>query len=198
MATQTDASTSINPLAPAGSSNRNVPVNSAMFNQGGPGEAGGQGDGQSNLTRTWVVFFEYLSQAGAGGGGGGSSPAGPFHRTLLLKDLTIGSDIADHVTVYGAPAGHTSTCFLVTGVLRKSITMDLTVKIQIWISGTKSLVGTFTIPAATATNAPISWTTGFTTPILPDKSVFSWDITASDGQQDAKGIAAFCVEWTPN
>jgi hypothetical protein len=151
-----------------------------------------------NLTRTWLIFFERLlnGQAGATGAPGPGGSAGPFQRTLLLKDTTIGNDIADHVVVYGSSSGHTSTAARMVAVLRKPISSDLTVRINLYSStGTfLGVVGTYTIPHATAINTVITSTT-FTTSSLPDQSVLTWDVTASDGSTDGGGIASFTLEW---
>jgi hypothetical protein len=57
-------------------------------------------------------------------------------------------------------------------------------------------VGTFTIPLATPIDTPVRFTS-FTNAVLPDMSTFTWDVTASDGSQDAAGIASFTIEWQP-
>jgi hypothetical protein len=152
-----------------------------------------------NLTRTWIIFFERLLKAtgsGSGTGGGTGGAAGPFQRTLLLKDTTVGNDIADHVVVYGSSSGHTSTAQRMVAVLRKAITSDLTVRINLYSSAGVLLgvVGTYTIPHATAINTVITSTT-FTTSSLPDESVLTWDVTASDGSADGAGVATVTLEW---
>jgi hypothetical protein len=145
------------------------------------------------LTRTWIKFFEQINQLGGAGGG-----SGPLQRTLLLKNTTVGNDIADHVTCYGPVPGVTHTVILVTGVLRLAITADLTVRINNVAGATTNVVGTFTIPSATAVDTPISFSgSDITTPSCPDLSVFTWDVTASDGSSDPAGVASFTVEWQP-
>ena len=121
---------------------------------------------------------------------------GPFQRTLLLKDTTVGNDIADHVTCYGPIPGVTHTALLVTGVLRKAISADLTVRINNVSPGGTIVVGEWTIPAATPIDTPQLSTT-FTNTALPDMSVFTWDVLASDGSQDAAGVASCTIEWQP-
>src|SRR5262249_35229863 len=120
-----------------------VPIQTPMFNE--PAAA--------NLTvsRTWVIFFERLfktsvetSTSSTGGA------AGPYQRTLLLKDTTVANDVADHVTVWGQPG----TITKVVGVLRKTITADLKVRINI---GTV-ILGVFTIPLAQPIDTPIEFT----------------------------------------
>jgi hypothetical protein len=116
-----------------------------------------------------------------------------LQRTLLLKSTTVGNDIADHVTCYG---GGAHTAILVTGTLRKAIAADLTVRINNVSPAGTVVVGSFTIPSATAVDTPVKFTS-FTTSALPDLSVFTWDVTASDGSADPAGIASFTIEWNP-
>ncbi len=142
------------------------------------------------LSRTWIKFWEQIDQIGGGGA------AGPWQRTLLLKNATVGNDIADHVTCYGPVPGVTHTIILVTGVLRKAITADLTVRINNVADGTTNEVGTFTIPSTTPVDTVVSFTS-FTTSSAPDLSVFTWDVTASDASIDAAGVASFTIEWQP-
>src|SRR4030042_481331 len=51
----------------------------------------------------------------------GHGGAGPYVRTLVLKDTAVRDDTADHVPIYTA-----GRAFRVIGVLRKVITADLT------------------------------------------------------------------------
>lgn len=157
-----------------------VPIRSPMWD--GPGMAS-----LGNLTRTWIYFFERRF-----GGSGSGTGGGPFQRTLLLKDTTVGNDIADHVTIWVA-----GTAASVQAVLRKAITVDLTVRINVTVSGITTALGTFTIPHTTAVNAALTFAstsfTGSTT--FPVLGVLSWDVTASDGSKDGAGIASFSVLW---
>jgi hypothetical protein len=143
-----------------------VPIQTPMFDEVG------------NLTRTWVIFFERLGMRAA-------AAADIFDRTLLLKDTTVGNDIADHVTVYAA-----GTAQRIVGVLRKPITADLTVRVN--LNATPLI--TLTISSATAIDTPVS-STAFTSTALADGDVLTWDVTASDGSQDKAGIASFTLEW---
>ena len=164
-----------------------VPVRTPMFDD----------LASQQLNRTWIIFFERLGVPTSSGGLAPSSGGGgPFQRTLLLKDTTVGNDIADHVAVYGATTGQSSTAKRLLAVLRKAITSDLTVRINLYKSDGTSLgvVGTYTIPHTTAINTPVVSTT-FTTSALPDESVLTWDVTASDGSIDGDGIASFTLEW---
>jgi hypothetical protein len=120
------------------------------------------------------------------GSGGSLSSGGVRVRTLVLKDLTAGSDIADHVTAYGAGTGRR-----ITGVLRKAITADLTVRVL--KNGAEFIV--ITVPAATAVDTPVEEMAFTASAAVAKDDVFSWDITASDGSKDAAGVATFTLEW---
>ena len=141
------------------------------------------------FSREWWLYFHEV-YAGLGklqdrsteptGGG-----AGPFIRTLLLKDTTIGNDIADRVPIFIA-----SKAVRIIGVLRKAIASPLTVRIK--LNGTA--IATATIPSATAVGVAVVSTT-FVSSTLPDKAVLSWDITASDGSTDVNGVASFTLQF---
>jgi hypothetical protein len=146
-----------------------VPIQTPMFDERGL------------LTRTWVIFFERL---GLTEGAGAVDDI--CHRTLLLKDLTVGDDVADHVPAYAAGTG-----IRVIAALRLAITSDLSVR----INRNGVALGTYTVPAATIVDTPVEFTTGIEGVALSDLDVFSWDVTASDGQVDAAGVASFTVEW---
>ena len=149
-----------------------VPIQTPMFDEYG------------NLTRTWVIFFERLGMTTAGGGG-------PYHRTLLLKNSTVGDNIADVTPVYVAGAA-----VRMIGVLRKAITADLTVRVRYKTVDDATIhdLVTITIPSDTAINTPVS-ETGFLATALADLVIFLWDVTESDGQQDAGGVASFTLQW---
>lgn len=175
-----------------------VPVDTAMWE----GTAAFDPAVLGKLSRTWIIFWERIFSGAVKAATQYAASlelkrtpgqVGPFQRTILLKDTTVGDDIADHVTVYGTLNGKTNTVYLVTGVLRKSITADLTLRVK--VNG--SLIGSFTIPLATAPDSVVSFNS-FTTPTLPDKAVLTWDVVASDGQMDAYGVASFTVLWTPS
>ena len=141
-----------------------------------------------NLNRTWYYFFQRRS----GGGAGGSS--GFTKRTLLVRDTTVGNNIADDEPVETIPFGGNATCQEVLGVLRKAITADLTVRLTIYIAGSPTLVGSFTIPAATAVRTAIRFSgPQILNATFPDLGVLVFDIVASDGSIDGKGVAAFTV-----
>lgn len=148
-----------------------VPIQTPMF------------DSNGLLTRTWIIFFERLGarveEAGPGPGGG------VFQRTLLLKDTTVGNDIADHVTVY-----EPGTATQMVGVLRKEITSALAVRVN--KNGTPLI--TMGIPAATTVDTPVT-SAAFTSTAMAEGDVLTWDVTASDGSTDAAGVASFTLEW---
>ena len=118
--------------------------------------------------------------------GGSISATSTRVRTLVLKDLTAGDDIADHVTAYAAGSGSR-----IVGVLRKAIMSPLTVRVK--KNGTAFI--TITIPAATAVDTPVQQTTFTGSASVAKDAVFSWDIVASDGQKDPAGVATFTLEW---
>ena len=149
-----------------------VPIQTPMFEQGP--------DGAPRLTRTWIIFFEKLQQRGIGAGGG------PYVRTLLIKNTAVGTDVADHVPIWVA-----GTAVRVVGVLRNAITSDLTVRVN--LDGSPLI--TLTIPHTTAVDTPVVKTATFTPTSFDDLAVLSWDITASDGSTDPKGVCSLTVEW---
>jgi len=168
------------PNPPAtGPKRQQVPQQSVPVIQGSPGL----------FTREWWLYFHEV-YAGLGklqdraveppGGG-----AGPFIRTLLVKDTTVGNDIADRVPIFIA-----SKAVRVIGVLRKAISANLTVRIK--LNGTA--IATVTIPSATAVGVSVISNT-FVSSTLPDKAVLSWDITASDGSTDVNGVASFTLQF---
>jgi hypothetical protein len=157
-----------------------VPIQTPMFD--GP-------DFEKNagfLNRTWIIFFERVF----GGKSETNTTGSPFDRirTLDLKDTTVGDDIADAVVIFSQ-----GSVKRVTGVLRKPITADLVVRLNLWIDGVESEVGTFTIPLSQGIHRPMAFDVD---PIeFLDLSALTWDVVASDGSIDAGGIASFTVEW---
>lgn len=174
---------------------RRVPVQTPMF-EGTPASQTDPGFDTKllgRLSRTWIKFWEQIDQLGGLGGA-----AGPFQRTLLVKNTVVANDIADHVTCYGPIPGVAHTVILVTAVLRKAITADLVVRVNNVAGVTTNVVGTFTIGLATAVDTVLSFSgADITTPSCPDLSVFTWDITASDGSSDGGGICSLTVTWQP-
>lgn len=121
-----------------------------------------------------------------------------FHRTILLQNLAAGNNVAPCVTVYGDDPGGTYTAVSVDGAIRKgkTLTADLTLRINFLAPGASSetVLGEFTIPASTSAETAVEFTT-FTNAQIPDQSVFSWDVVASDGQSDSNGVAQFTLYW---
>jgi hypothetical protein len=114
-------------------------------------------------------------------------------RTLLLKNTTVGDDVADHITIY-VPGNARR----VTGVLRLPITADLTVRVNKVTPPDPAVeIISCTIPLATPVDSPIDFTIFANDPEpLLDGDVIIWDVTESDGQIVAAGVAAFTLEWT--
>jgi hypothetical protein len=117
------------------------------------------------------------------------APPGPFHRTMLFKNLTPKADNTDHVTVFGAKEGESSTAFRVALTLRKTITADCTVVVHLTYQGTDHIVGTFVMPADQPVNTPkIFKVPDIIYVTFPDLSVLWGEITASDGSKDLDGV----------
>lgn len=134
------------------------------------------GPGSPLADKQWWLFWNSLGSGGA---------TGPYIRTLLLKDTSVGNDIADHVPVFVA-----GTFTRIIGVLRKAIVSDLTVRVN--LDGATLI--TLTIPVATAVDVPVT-SEAFTPTGLTDLQILSWDVTASDSSRDAAGIASFTVQF---
>ena len=146
------------------------------------------------LHRAWKIFFEDLCSKMTR-----AAQRGPFIRTLLLKDTTVGVSIADHLDVFVDGVG-----IRIVGVLRKVLTADLTADLYVLkiedVGSGFQLLQSCTIPQATAVNTPIDFTS-FTSNALRQMKkgdVLRWDVTASDGQADKYGVAAFTFVWQPS
>lgn len=143
-------------------------------------------EGRQVLSRTWMIFFERLGRVEAATGG----TAAPFDitdlywRTLLLKDTAVGDDIADHV-----PAQATGIGVKLVGVLRKEIEEDLTVRVNKELAPFIIL----TIPAGTLIDTPVEQTTFVAGNSVAEGEVLWFDVTESDGQVDAAGVASFTL-----
>lgn len=105
-------------------------------------------------------------------------------RTLLIKNTAVGIDIADHV-----PVQADGTPVQVVGVLRKAISIDLTIVIK--LNGATLI--TCNIPSATAIDTPVFFASFASS--LAKNDILSAAITSSDGSQDPDGIASFTLEW---
>ncbi len=147
-----------------------VPVQTAFFDTWPSGWTGA-------LTSQWILFFQGLAKQGVGE---------VFWRTLLLKNTAVANDIADWVI-----AQEPGTAFQVTGVLRKAITANLVVRINV----NQAPFITCTINQTTKPGAALTWTSFATNGVLAQGDVFSWDVLASDGSSDVAGIASFTVLW---
>lgn len=159
-----------------------VPQTTPMFQE----DTDQDGHLTKHLTRTWIIFFERLAKKVKETVNQGA--AGPFHRTLLLKDLTIGNDIADIVDVCDA-AG---TGLIITGALRKPIIKDLIVRAS--LDG--ATIFTFTFPKDTPVRKELTSTTFANDPQdFPLRALFTWDVVDSDGSKDANGVASVSVYW---
>lgn len=142
-------------------------------------------EGRMVLSRTWMIFFERLRSIE----GESTTPgeAGPdlIWRTLLLKDTTVGDDVADHVT-----AQATGTALRFEGVLRVPIIGTLAVRVR--RNGTLFCV--LSIPATTDVDNVVS-IDSFSAPLITVGDIFAWDVTASDGSVDPAGVASFTLYW---
>jgi hypothetical protein len=157
-----------------------VPIQTPMF------------DAQGLLTRTWVIFFERLGLLGQRGSDGAAT--GPYVRVLLLKDLTVGNDIAEHQYIFlPTPASETAVGRRIVAVLTRPITADLVVRFRNITQS--SVIASITVPAATPIDTPVQ--VDITNITLQDEDVIGADITASDGQVNAQGICAMTLEWEP-
>lgn len=116
-----------------------------------------------------------------------------FIRTLTLRDLTVGDDIAST-----PPSQHAGIGTRILGVVKKELTSDLTVRFN--LAGQEVI--TVTIPALSSVEDTIEWPLITGSPAvavaIDDKTVWTADILESDGQivsnpQDM--IAQFTIEW---
>ncbi len=123
-------------------------------------------------------------------------------RFLMLKDTTVGVNIADIVPVSMPEDDSTSPPILAVGkgrrivaVVRISPTADLVVQFRkegLFASPPTSMSWTITIPALAITGEIV---------ILPIEGDFEdldeiyVDVLASDGVADRNGIASFVIEW---
>lgn len=142
-------------------------------------------DDEGRVTVPWLYYLMQLASSDTFKDG--------RVRTLLLKTLAVGSDVADHTIVFAPGAARA-----VVGVLRLPITADLTVKLKLTRPPSAATeIITCTIPAATAVDTPIEFTGFAETPMaFQYLDVLSWAVTESDGQEHAAGVASFTVDWT--
>lgn len=113
---------------------------------------------------------------------------------LLIKNSIVSSDCADHIA-----AQVSGTALRIVGVLRKAIAADL--EVQIILTRIVPTVidhmplATVTIPASTAQDVPVVFTTFAISKILQD-DVLSFAILSSDSQSDPDGVASLTLEWS--
>lgn len=143
-------------------------------------------DDRGNLTRTWIIFFERLGLRGGEGTG-----AGPYIRVLLLKDLTVGTDVAEHQYIFLPEGTDSGTGRRIVALLRTAITSDLVVKFRNVTAGAD--IATVTIPASTSVDDPVE--VDISDQTFSDKDVIAPDILASDGTFNGRGICAITLEW---
>lgn len=143
-------------------------------------------NGDGTITRSGQLLLEQLQDVS--GGGTGAAGAGPFIRTLILYDLTVGAAIAPFVPIYSPGPG-----IRAIGVLRKTITADL--KIAINRNAETTPLFTFTLPHSTPIHTDVVHDISSVT--FKDLDVLIAGITASDSSQDADGVATLTIEWSP-
>jgi hypothetical protein len=109
-----------------------------------------------------------------------------YIRTLLIKNTTVGVDIADAVV-----AQNDGTPYQVAAVLKDIIDSDLTVNIN--ING--KLLIALNIPFTTVPLSPPIIFTNFSVTTINQNDILTADIIDSDGSINADGIASFTLEW---
>jgi len=133
----------------------------------------------------WRATLARLRPGDDTGGGGGGAP-GPqaFWRVFDMHNLAEGTNKGPVLTVQETGPG-----LRILGVLRRTITEDLTVDVN--VGGV--LLETITIPEGTAIETEVS--VSIKTKKLVKGQAITWDITNSDGQFDANGVATITVLW---
>ncbi len=121
---------------------------------------------------------------------GTAAAAGVDWRTLLIRNCTVANDVADHLPCMGTSPTH--QIVLVRGVLGRTISSTLTVRINSTIAGVTSVIGSFSLPSTTPLDTDVDFTS-FTTASVADGSVFTFDITAGDGSTSSAGVATFTI-----
>jgi hypothetical protein len=137
-----------------------------------------QGQPLQPLSAVWVAFYEDLIPSAA------TSQA--YGRTLDLNNCTVGNNIAPCLTAQAS-----GTAFEVSGVLRKAITANLVVRINV----NQNPFITCTVNAVAKPFTALTWTSFSTDGTLAKGDIFSFDVLASDGSIDPNGIASFTVQW---
>ena len=144
-----------------------VPVQTDWFSSWPTGWTG-------QISATWLLFLQRLANPEI------------FWRTLILNNLAAGADIAPHVTAQAS-----GTAQQVTAVLRKAITADLVVTINL----NHAPLITCTVNQTTKPGVELTYTNFLTSGAIAKGDVFSWSIVASDGSTDINGVVAFTPMW---
>lgn len=113
-----------------------------------------------------------------------------FHLRVLLKNLKIAKDVADHI-----PVRIRGTALAVHVVLRKPITKDLKFVINCYAPSFQGALMKIVIPKTTKTSDTVS----IVQPVLAkagDMATLSFDILDSDEQKDVNGVVSITGEWT--
>jgi len=119
-------------------------------------------------------------------------------RTFLVKDSTVGTNIADIVPIVtpmtlGSPVVRATLVGQeIVAVLKVAIGSDLTVRINKTSQGSPVIVDTWTITIPSSA-APGYVSETYINEQFNHLDVLSADVIASDGQQVADGIASFTV-----
>src|SRR6185369_2439852 len=119
-----------------------------------------------------------------GGGGGGARAPQAFWRVFDIHKTTVGDNVGPVLTVQETGPG-----IKITAVLRKEISADLVVRVN--LAGNE--LDTITIPETTEVDTEVS--ISIKTKHLVKGQAISWDITGSDGSFDAQGVATVTVMW---
>lgn len=114
-----------------------------------------------------------------------TNPPTVYSRTLLIKNATIGNDIADAIA-----AQNDGTFSQVVVVLRDTILSDLTINLN--LNG--NILIQCNIPFSTVPLIAIVYT-NFNITTVKQNDVLTADIMNSDGSIDPGGIASFTLEW---
>lgn len=122
-------------------------------------------------------------------------PLLPYLARLLIKDSTVGDDIADHINILTPFTGDSPSVSQVQRLVRMTALLRITIS-SIYVVRINNITTAdswvFDIPAATAVDTVL---TSFITGDFHDGDILTADILASDGQTDAAGIATITLEW---
>lgn len=116
--------------------------------------------------------------------------ASSFHRTLLLKNLAVGPDQADHIPIKIAG---TAIAYHVT--LRKKLTQDLKLTINCIAPSYSGVIAKIVVPMTSHLDGP---PITIVQPVLAardDMATLSVAILESDNQKDVNGVVSITFEW---